>query len=60
MFSVNFPLLCINLSLLYISVADRHHVDADPGPDSACHFDADPDPDPTFQVKAQILEQVLK
>jgi hypothetical protein len=57
MFSVNF--------LLYISVADRHHVDAD---HPACHFDADPDPagdfdadpDPTFQIKAQNLEKVLK
>jgi hypothetical protein len=29
-----------------ISVADPHHVDADPDP--ACHFDADPDPDPAY------------
>jgi hypothetical protein len=31
------------------SVADPHHLDADPDADSdpACHFDADPDPDPT-------------
>ncbi len=44
----------------YISVADPHHLDADPNPDAACnfdteqyqdftlHFDKDPDPDPTF------------
>jgi hypothetical protein len=44
------------------SVADPHHVDADP--DSACHFDAEPDltfhigadPDPSFQIKAQTLK----
>ena len=42
------------------SVADSHHFDADPDPDSACHFgadpifrfDADPDPEPTFQFDA--------
>ncbi len=47
------------------SVADMHHLDADPDP--ACNFDADPDlifhfdadPDPNFQIKAQNLE-VLK
>jgi hypothetical protein len=43
---------------------------ADPDPDPACHFDADPDPtfqfdadpnpDPSFQIKAQNLEKVLK
>jgi hypothetical protein len=27
-----------------ISVANPHHLDADPDPDPACHFDADPDP----------------
>jgi hypothetical protein len=32
------------------SVADPHHVDADPDP--AFHFDADPDPDPTFHSDA--------
>jgi hypothetical protein len=32
------------------SVADLHHLDADPDP--ACHFDADPDPDPACQLKA--------
>jgi hypothetical protein len=44
------------------------HFDADPDP--ACHsdadqdptfyFDADLDPDPSFQLKAQNLEKVLK
>ena len=47
---------------------DPHHFDVDPDP--ACHFDADqdrifhfdavPDPDPSFQIKAQKLEEVLK
>jgi hypothetical protein len=32
------------------SVADPHHVDADPDP--AFHFDADPDPDLTFHSDA--------
>jgi hypothetical protein len=32
------------------SVADPHHVDADPNP--ACHFDADIDPYPTFHCDA--------
>jgi hypothetical protein len=57
------------------SIAEPHHIDADP--DSACHFDADPDPDPdptfnfdagdpdldpdpSFQINAQNLEKVLK
>ncbi len=54
------------------SVADPHHVDADPDP--ACHFDADAEPDPTFhfhavpdpdpdssfQIKAQNLGKVIK
>jgi len=31
---------------LELSVADPHHLDADPDP--AFHFDADPDPDPAF------------
>ncbi len=44
--------------------------DADPHPDPACHFDAgsdhtghfdaDPDSNPSFQIKAQHLEKVLK
>jgi hypothetical protein len=36
--------------MLKNSVADTHHLDADPdaNPDSACHFDAFPDPEPTF------------
>jgi hypothetical protein len=52
------------------SVADPHHLDADPDPNPACHFYVDPDPDPTFhfdadpdlclQIKAQNLEKVLK
>ncbi len=34
------------------SVADLHHLDADPDadPDPACHFDADSDPDPTYNL----------
>ncbi len=48
------------------------HFDADVDPDPACHFDADPDPtfhldavpdpdpDPSFQIKAQNFEKVLK
>jgi hypothetical protein len=38
------------------SVADPHHLDADPDP--ACHFDAYPDP--SFQIKAQNLDKVLQ
>ncbi len=48
---------------------DPHHTDADP--DSTYHPDADPDvhpdsdifdadADPSFQIKVQILEKVLK
>ncbi len=37
---------------------DPHHVDADP--DSTYHRDEDPDLDPSFQIKAQSLEKVLK
>jgi hypothetical protein len=33
-----------------ISVADPHHLDADPDP--AFHFDTDSDPDPTFHSDA--------
>ncbi len=32
----------------------------DPDPDPSFHFDADPYPDPSFQIKAQNLEKVLK
>ncbi len=49
---------------------DPHHVDADPDstyhpdadPDLTFHPDADPDPnpDPSFQIKAQTIEKVLK
>jgi hypothetical protein len=52
--------------LITASVADPHHFDPDP----VCHFDTDPDPDstfhfdadpyPSFQIKAQNLEKVLK
>jgi hypothetical protein len=61
---LNLPWLCIS------SVADPHHIYADPDP--ACHFDANPDPtfhndadpdpnaDPNFQIKAQNLKKVLK
>ncbi len=43
-----------------VSAVDPHHVDADP--DSTYHPDADPDadPDPSFRIKAQTLEKVLK
>ncbi len=42
------------------SDAKPHHFDADP--DSTFHPDADlePEPDPSFQIKAQTLEKVLK
>jgi hypothetical protein len=44
------------------------HFDADPDhachfdvdPDPTFHFDADQDPDPSFQLKVQNLEKVLK
>jgi hypothetical protein len=35
---------------LFASVADPHHVDADPDP--ACHFDPDPDQDPACHCDA--------
>ncbi len=34
------------------SVADPHHLDADPDPDPASHFDADPDPTVTLMSGA--------
>jgi hypothetical protein len=35
------------------SVADPHHLDADPDLDPVCHsFKADPDPDPTYHFHA--------
>jgi hypothetical protein len=37
---------------------EPHHFDADP--DSTYHPDADPNPDPSFQIKAQTLEKVMK
>jgi hypothetical protein len=56
--------------MLLGSVADPHHLDADPDPashfdadpdtDPTFHFNADPDPAPGFQIKAQNLEKVLK
>ncbi len=54
------------------SVANPHHLDADPDPDPACHFDEDADPDPafhfdaipdldsSFQINAQNFEKGLK
>jgi hypothetical protein len=53
--------ICIAVFTSRISVADPHHLYADPDP--AFHFDADPDPafhfnadpDPSFQIKAQNL-----
>ncbi len=44
------------MHLLWVNVADLHHIDADPDADPACHFDPypnpawhfDADPDPTF------------
>jgi hypothetical protein len=44
-------------SSLNSGVADPHNFDADPDP--TCHFGADPDPDPSFQLKAQNLENRL-
>jgi hypothetical protein len=47
------------------SVADPHHVDADPDSDPACQFDSDSsfhfdaDSDPSFQIKAQNLEMLI-
>ncbi len=41
------------------SFADSHHLDAHPDPDPTFHFDVDLDLDPSFQIKAQNLEQVL-
>ncbi len=34
--------------------------DADPDPDPTFSFDPDPDPYPSFQIKAQNLDKVLK
>jgi hypothetical protein len=36
------------------SVAEPHHIDADPDP--ACHLNADPDldPDPSFQISSVV------
>jgi len=52
----------IKKTLALSHVADPHHLDADPDP--AFHFDADPDSDPdpvpSFQMKAQSLEKLLK
>jgi hypothetical protein len=36
------------------------HVDADPDPDPTSFFDTDLDPYPSFQIKAQNLDKVLK
>jgi type IV secretion system protein VirB6 len=47
----------------YIPDADAHPdptFQPDPDPDPTSHPDADPDPDPSFQIKAQTLEKVLK
>jgi hypothetical protein len=56
----------VTVPVVFRSVVDLHHVDADP--DSTYHPDADPnstfhsdaDPDPSFQIKAQTLEKKLK
>jgi len=45
------------LCYVLISVADPHHIDADPDP--AFHFDADPDPDPAFSQDVK-KSRVLK
>jgi hypothetical protein len=37
--------------MLLNSVADPHHLDANPDPDPASHFDADPDPTFHFDVR---------
>jgi hypothetical protein len=36
------------------------YADADPDPDLTFYPDTDPDPDPSFQIKAQTLEKLLK
>ncbi len=51
-----------------INKESKKHSDADPDsdfyfyadPDQTFHPDADPDSDPSFQIKAQTLEKVLK
>jgi hypothetical protein len=50
----------INTVDIISSVADPNFLDADPDPDPACHFNADPFPNPSFLIKAQYLEKVLK
>ncbi len=40
--------MSLQINIFQSSLADPHHVDADPDP--ACHFDADPVSDPTFQL----------
>jgi hypothetical protein len=39
------------VALARSSVADPHHFDADPDPDTAYHFHADPDPYPTCHLR---------
>jgi hypothetical protein len=57
--------------LILVSVADptchfdpdpdpAGHFDADPDPTFHCDADLDPDPDPSFQIKGQNIEKVLK
>ncbi len=58
-------------SWVYSNVADPAcHFDADADPDPSCHFNAYPDPtfqfnvdpdlNPSFQIKTQNLDKVLK
>ncbi len=39
---------------------DPHHLDADPDADLDSTYHPDADPDPSFQIKAQTFEKVLK
>jgi hypothetical protein len=43
--------------ILGCSVADSHHVGADPDP--ACRFDVDLDPDPSFQKCQQTVQEEI-
>ncbi len=50
------------LRVVYLGVADPHHVNADPDPAPACHltrirpsFHFESDPDPSLQIKVRNL-----
>jgi hypothetical protein len=54
-FSIHFWFLITLKTIGFHTTTIPHHIDADPDP--ACHSDAVPDPDPSFQIKAQNLEE---